>query len=256
MELENKDKIKKEENEDECIETPSQVETLPSRKRDWGERTNNLKNKEKSSSNSIVINNIKLRKYNKSNGANVDSDNNSSSGIQEEYSENSDDSEEESIKSVSEDNSNDEKTEKINKKSKEKKDMNINKIDNEINKEMNNIKTMRNIGKKNEIILKRLDNFENSIKQIWLGIKNLKTEIENQNGFHNEDINEFQENHNEIERPIPNESKYICIKEEKNQKVINLCKNNKYINKKRKNFEEKDDLFFNDYQFTKDIYKN
>ena len=255
MELEHKEKINIEENADDDIETPSQVETLSSRKRDWGERTNNLKNKEKSSSNSIIISNSKMKKYNKSNGANMDSDNDSSS-IQEEYSENSDDSEEESIKNVSDENSNDENTEKINKKiSKEKKDININKIDNDINKEMNNINTMRNIGTKNEIILKRLDNFENSIKQIWLDIKNLKMEIENQNGFHN-NTNDFQENHNEIERPIPNESKYICIKEEKDQKVINLCKNNKYINKKRKYNKEKDDLFFNDYQFTKDIYKN
>ena len=281
MELEHKDKINLEENDEtneqeEGIETPSQVETLPSRKRDWGERNNIIKQKEKSTSNSIVISNTKLRKYNKSNSENNESENeNDSSSVQEEYSENSDNSDEEEesvkedVKSDSENESENEKNESETKKifnneNKDIKDIKINIKDSEENiknKIANNndifnevINNMKTNGTKNESILKRLDIFENSIKQLYLGIRNLKMEIENQNGFHNY-INEIQENHNEIEHPVSTESKYICIKGKKNQKEINLCKNNNYINKKRKSIEEKDDLLFNDYQFTKDIYK-
>ena len=261
--------IKVRENEE---ETPSQIETVSSRRHTFHDRTP-LRNtyKEKSLSKSIIITNSKMKKCDKSNSSEsssneIESENDNSS-VQEDDYENSENSEEESkkengmvIKKSLKKNINEINRYNNNKITKET-NIHLNMSNNIYNKSNNNNKInnqseTNTISSKNSLILKKLELFENSIEKIWKDIKSLKKEVGKENQeepyFHNY-INEIQENHSYLEHPVSTESRFICIKRKYQNENIN--KEEECNNKKVKISEEKDDNFYDDYKFTKDIYK-
>ena len=226
--------------DDQDAETPSQVETLPSRKHICDERINHYKRSfTHSIKKSIESDEIKNNERNNKNEIEIDKEEENSDYNEEKNNEISycSNIEKKEKRNISQRNNKYFNNKKTNKNFNENKIITNHIILNNVNnsnfsnyhKNERSIITKMNIPQKNNIILKRLEKFENSIEKIWKDIKNLKEELENQE--YNQELNNYG--------------------------YLNHCMNNeKFICLKGKTFRKyNEEELSNDYKFTRDIYK-